>query len=72
MMSMRRIVGLLGVLVGLVGLVSALPGCGGNEQETLDTGEIKITAPVNPAPKSVPVQEEYKSMDPAGQVKNIK
>jgi hypothetical protein len=69
---MRRSVGILGVALALA---SALPGCGdgmARSGDTTETGEIKIEGPVNPAPKSTPVQEEYKNMDPAGQVGKIR
>ena len=71
-MSRWRMAGVAGILMGLS---AALPGCGdgmGRSGDTSETGEIKIVGPENPAPKTVPVQEEYKSMDPAGQVNKIK
>jgi hypothetical protein len=46
-----------------------LPGCGSGAQETGPGGEVKITPVVNPAPGAVPIEEEYKKMDPAGQAR---
>jgi hypothetical protein len=69
-MSTRRILCFSGVFVGMVGLAAALPGCGGGgAQETLSTGEVKIAPTVNPKPGAVPVQEEYKNMDPSGKAR---
>jgi hypothetical protein len=65
-MSMWRTVRFSAALLVLSGLGTALPGCGDGATETTPTGEVKIAPAANPAPKSVPVQEEYKSMDPAG------
>jgi hypothetical protein len=63
-MSMRR-VGVLvlsGALPVLATLMLALPGCGGGGGQTTGaSGETKIAPPVNPAPGSVPVEDEYKT-----------
>jgi hypothetical protein len=56
------------VLLGTIGLATALPGCGGGggSGEVSSTGEVKIAPPTNPKPDAVPVQDEYKNLSPAG------
>jgi hypothetical protein len=59
------------VVLGMSGLVTALPGCGsGGGGGTTGPGvETKIAAPENAAPGSVGVQEEYKNLSPAGKAR---
>jgi hypothetical protein len=61
------------VVLGMSGLVTALPGCGsgGGGGAAGPGAETKIAAPENPAPGSPPggVQEEYKSLSPAGKAR---
>jgi len=61
-MSMQRVSVLAGVLLVLATLVFALPGCGGGGGQTTGaSGETKIAPAVNPAPGTVPVEDEYKT-----------
>jgi hypothetical protein len=57
--------GLFGAAAGVLlscGLVPALSGCGGADTTTGPVEDVKAIAPVNPAPGTVPIDEEYKSM----------
>jgi hypothetical protein len=58
-MSTRRTICLAGVLL----LVSALAqtGCGGGAAPTGPNGEYKGIPATNPAPGTVPLEDEYKS-----------
>jgi len=58
-----------GLLLGMTGLVTVLPGCGSGAGGGGGGGggdEVKIAPAVNPAKDTVPVSEEYKSLSPAG------
>jgi hypothetical protein len=69
-MTLRRMMGVALVVLGLSGLTTFLSGCGegmggGSKQETNPNGEVKINVP----PGSTPASEEYKNMGPGGKTK---
>jgi hypothetical protein len=56
-MSLRRMIGVSGVLLAVGALSIIVPGCGGS-QETGPDGVVKAIPPVNPAPGAVPSDKE--------------
>jgi hypothetical protein len=70
-MAKWRVLGFAGVLLGMIGLAAALPGCGagGGGSATGPQPETKIAPPENAPAGSVSVQEEYKNLSPAGKAR---
>jgi hypothetical protein len=65
-MSIRRL-GFTALFLGVSGLAMTLSGCGGDgAQEKTSSGEVKIAPVENPKGESLPVNEEFKKLSPAG------
>jgi hypothetical protein len=61
-MLIRRMICSSGVLMFMIALAMAVPGCGGGGGQTTGPGgEVKIEPPVNAKPGVGSVQDEYKT-----------
>lgn len=68
-MTRWRAIAFSGVLLGIGAQALVLAGCGGGASQGGAGSEVKNAPAVNPAPGSVPLEDESKQSQPAGKEK---